>query len=94
MSNRNHRIKRVTRRREKYTLDDLTNNQPHCNDRWRALRKLSCLNAQYVICGVGQYSFWSNVFYADEKHPDGKNLDSLMLKKREEYLHRKGITWL
>lgn len=90
MSRRNNHIKQVARRHEKYTLNDLSNNQPHCNDRWRALRKVYGLNAQYVICGLGKYSFWGNLFYADEKHPNGKDLSNTMLTRREQYLIRKG----
>lgn len=92
MSHCNTRIKSDIHRADKYYEGDLSNDwQPHCNDRWRALRRSLGLNAQYTICGTGVYSFWGNFYVEDEKHPRGYAVDDILLARRQAYLQRKGL---
>ena len=103
MSKRNRRIKLIVKRDRKHDAKydpHYLNHQPHCNDRWRAIRKLNHYPASVVIGGAGEYSFWGNTIIddsidrmlrRDDVYSHMFENDGAWLKKRQAYLDRKKL---
>ena len=63
MSKQYPRYKKIVHRMHEKTYGyENISRQPHCNDRWRQLRKLYGLNPQYYLAGEGQNTIWMNAF--------------------------------
>lgn len=94
MSKQYSRYKKIVHRMHEKTYDyENISRQPHCNDRWRQLRKLYGLNPQYYLDGEGQNTIWMNAFEEDEKHPRGLDCDQTLRDNRSSYCKRKGYDW-
>ena len=95
MSKQYSRYKKIVHRMHEKTYGyENISRQPHCNDRWRQLRKLYGLNPQYYLAGEGQNTIWMNAFEEDEKHPRGLDCDQTLRDNRSSYWKRKGYDWM
>lgn len=95
MSKQYSRYKKIVHRMHEKTYGyENISRKPHCNDRWRQLRKLYGLNPQYYLAGEGQNTIWMNAFEEDEKHPRGLDCDQTLRDNRSSYCKRKGYDWM
>lgn len=97
MSNRNRRIKhelKKIRKSDQRNDPHYDYHQPHCNDRWRTIRKLDHFPADVILSQTGVYTFWATPFIDEklEKHlRDDPNRipDENWLKERQTFLDHK-----
>lgn len=100
MSKRNHIIKKLIKENHKAMLMDSylgLDYQPHCNDRWRAIRKLNGYPESMELFLTGLNTYWSSILIDPrmekldlDKDPNVIP-DDYWLNKRLAWLKRKGI---